>query len=76
MTIIDAFKGGDIVRFIGFGNSDLNYRRKLLALGLTPGTEILISRIAPLGCPIQLKIRGIALALRKNEAAHLNWERI
>ena len=44
-------------------------RDKLLALGLLPGTEVLVERKAPLGDPIQLKFRGFALSLRHSEAA-------
>lgn len=44
------------------------YRHQLLAMGLTPGTELLVSRIAPLGDPVEIIVRGVALSLRKNEA--------
>ena len=43
-------------------------RRRLLDLGLTPYTPIMVRRIAPLGDPIELYIRGYELALRKSEA--------
>lgn len=49
-------------------------RRKLLALGLTPGAEVGIERIAPLGDPIQIRVRGCALSIRRREAATLNVE--
>ena len=45
------------------------YRRKLLAMGLIPGTHFTVARIAPLGDPIQLEIRGYQLSLRRHEAA-------
>lgn len=67
---------GDRVRLIDFGQTDAIYRRRLLSLGLTRGTEIEIIRIAPLGCPVQIEVRGTSLALRKEEACHLAWERI
>ena len=45
------------------------YRRKLLAMGLIPGTPFTVTRVAPLGDPIQLDIRGFQLSLRRHEAA-------
>ncbi len=62
---------GDKARLISFGTTDLQYRRRLLSLGVTCGTEFIVVRIAPLGCPIQIEVRGTALTLRKEEASQL-----
>lgn len=43
------------------------YRKKLLAFGLTPNTLICIVRVAPLGDPIEIKVRGYSLTLNKQE---------
>lgn len=67
---------GDLVRLKHFGHTDVNYRRRLLALGLTQGTEIKVVRVAPFGCPVQIEVRGTSLSLRKEEACFLLWERI
>jgi Fe2+ transport system protein FeoA len=48
-------------------NCDKILRKKMLTMGLTPGTEIEIIRIAPLGDPIEVKLRGYFLSLRKAE---------
>ena len=47
------------------------YKRKLLAMGLTPGTEFTVTRVAPLGDPVEILVRGFKLSLRKDEAAAL-----
>ncbi len=47
------------------------YKKKLLAMGLTPGTEFTVTRVAPLGDPIEILVRGFKLSLRKDEAAAL-----
>jgi ferrous iron transport protein A len=47
------------------------YRRKLLAMGLTPGTEFTVTRVAPLGDPVEIMVRGFKLSLRKEEADSL-----
>lgn len=41
---------------------------RLLEMGVTPGATIQILRTAPLGFPIEIKIRGYLLTLRKAEA--------
>lgn len=44
-------------------------RRKLLDMGLVVGEEVMIERVAPLGDPIEIRIKGYHLSLRKEEAA-------
>tara|TARA_Y100000588_G_C13798766_1_gene729894 strand:- start:37 stop:276 length:240 start_codon:yes stop_codon:yes gene_type:complete len=67
---------GDRVRLTDFGQTHVEYRRRLLSLGLTRGAEILVVRKAPLGCPLQINVRGTSLTLRQEEASCLTWERI
>lgn len=69
-------KPGDRVRLNHFGATALSYRRKLLALGLTCGTEVMIERVAPLGCPLLIQLRGAHFSLRKDEAKDLHWEKV
>ena len=69
-------KPGDIVRIAGYRSGGSLYRRRLLAMGLTKGVEFAVERIAPLGDPIQIKIRNFSLTLRKQEADLLQIERI
>lgn len=52
------------------------YKKKLLAMGLTPGTEFTVTRVAPLGDPIEILVRGFKLSLRKDEAAALIVETV
>lgn len=54
------------------GNKQL--RQQLLAMGLTPGTEFEVVRYAPLGDPIQIKVRGFLLGLRRFEMDELQFE--
>ncbi len=67
---------GDYGKIVGFDKSGKAYRKRLLAMGLTPGTQFLVTRFAPLGDPIEIKIRGFSLSLRKNEASVLLIEKI
>ncbi|MBM4206698.1 MAG: ferrous iron transport protein A [Gammaproteobacteria bacterium] len=67
---------GDLAKIIGFEPSGKPYRKKLLAMGLTPGTEFKITRFAPLGDPVEINLRGFSLTLRKDEAAVLQVEKL
>ena len=70
-TSLKSLAVGDSGRIIGFDQTGSPYRKKLLARGLTPGTEFSVTRFAPMGDPVEIKIRGFALTLRKNEASVL-----
>lgn len=67
---------GDKARLVSFGATDIQYRRRLLSLGVTCGAEFVVVRVAPLGCPMQIEVRGTALTLRKEEASQLVLERV
>lgn len=60
----------------GYAEADKRYRDRLLAMGLTKGTRFTVLRVAPLGDPVELSVRGFALSLRKDEADALNVRRI
>nr|WP_255552874.1 FeoA family protein [[Phormidium] sp. ETS-05] len=59
---------GSTLRVIGYRPIASAYKGKLLAMGLTPGTEFVVNRHAPLGDPIEIEVRGFRLSLRKGEA--------
>lgn len=59
---------GSTLRVIGYEPTARDYKRKLLAMGLTPKTEITVKRHAPLGDPTEIEVRGFRLSLRKDEA--------
>ncbi len=46
-------------------------RRRLMDMGLTPGTGVFVRKVAPLGDPIVLHLRGYELTLRKEDAASI-----
>jgi len=67
---------GSRLRVAGYDPTARAYKRKLLAMGLTPGVEFTITRHAPLGDPTQIEVRGFSLSLRKDEADALQVELI
>lgn len=66
---------GEQGRIRGYRKGDKTYRQRLLAMGLTPNTLFELVRRAPLGDPIQIRVRNFSLSLRKNEASILLIER-
>jgi Fe2+ transport system protein FeoA len=48
--------------------------RRLMEMGLLPGTRVTIVRIAPLGDPLELRLRSYALSIRREEAAAILLE--
>lgn len=60
-------KGGIITSVKGEGA----LRRRLLDMGLTPKTYIKVNKVAPMGDPMELSIRGYVLTLRLEEAAKI-----
>ena len=51
-------------------------RRRLMDMGITPGVEIEIVKVAPLGDPIEINLRGYELSLRKSEAEQIKIEQL
>ncbi|WP_242390498.1 FeoA family protein [Pararhodospirillum photometricum] len=71
---MEDLRPGDRARVVGLDRGDLAYRRRLLAMGLTPGVVFELTRIAPLGDPLEIRVRGFTLTLRRHEAAILRLE--
>lgn len=73
---LSEMKIGSKGLIIKINSGDKLYRQRLLAMGLLPGTEFTVSRIAPLGDPVEIMVRGYMLSLRKNEASILQIKEV
>ena len=51
-------------------------RRRLLDMGLTPKTQVLVRKVAPMGDPIELFLRGYVLTIRAEDAAKIEIEEV
>ena len=47
---------------------DKAYKRRIIDMGITKGTELYIRKVAPLGDPVEITVRGYELSLRKEDA--------
>ena len=72
MTLDELKVGQDAVIQVVGGEGEL--RHHLLDMGLTPGTEVTLRKIAPMGDPIELELRGYELTLRLADAKKIEIE--
>ena len=49
-------------------HGDSALKRRIMDMGLTKGTTVLVQKVAPLGDPIEITVRGYELSLRKSDA--------
>lgn len=74
LTLADLAPG-DRARIVGLGKGASAYRHHLMSMGLTPGVELEIVRAAPLGDPVEIRVRGFSISLRREEARLVSVER-
>ena len=70
MNEVEVGKSVKVVRLTGEGA----VKRRIMDMGLTRGTEVTVRKVAPLGDPIELTVRGYELSIRKDEAAKIEVE--
>lgn len=71
---LDRIGPGGSSRIVRVGG-ETPIRRRLMELGLVPGTRVRVVRHAPFGDPIELEVRGVHLSLRRSEARLIHVER-
>ena len=64
---LEIGKTAKVARLLGEGP----VKRRIMDMGLTKGTEVTVRKVAPLGDPIEITVRGYELSLRKDEAAKI-----
>ncbi|MDR2016949.1 MAG: ferrous iron transport protein A [Burkholderiales bacterium] len=74
VTTLDCLPFGQQALITHLTESATPFRGKLLAMGITPGCYLQVIRVAPLGDPIEIEIRGFRLCLRRSEAAAIAVE--
>lgn len=71
-TLRDIPVGGSakVIKLTGTGA----VKRRIMDMGLTKGAEVKVVKVAPLGDPLQLNVRGYELSIRKDEAETVEVE--
>lgn len=63
-------KSAKVVKLTGEGA----IKRRIMDMGITKGTELIVRKVAPLGDPIEITVRGYELSLRKADAERIEVE--
>jgi ferrous iron transport protein A len=71
---LSELKSGARGKITGFESPDLEL--KLMEMGCLPGETVTVEQVAPLGGPMNIRVAGYMLSLRKDEAIHIEVERI
>ena len=70
MKLSELAVGKDAV-ILDVDTPDIALRKHILEMGLTPGTEVTLMKIAPMGDPLEIRVRGYELTIRKDDAFHI-----
>ena len=73
MKTLKQVKVGETVRVVKLHGEGAT-KRRIMDMGLTKGTEVYVRKVAPLGDPIELMVRGYELSLRKADAEMVEVE--
>ena len=68
---LNDLKPGQSGTILSVGNRSGAMKRRLVDMGLTPGTQVKVTKVAPLGDPLEVSLRGYELSLRKDDAAQI-----
>nr|WP_321306123.1 ferrous iron transport protein A [uncultured Sphaerochaeta sp.] len=70
---LGSLRPGDRARVLSIGTQGA-LRRRILDMGITPSVVVQLIKVAPLGDPLELTVRGYQLSLRKQEASLIEVE--
>ncbi|MGN1419359.1 MAG: ferrous iron transport protein A [Acutalibacteraceae bacterium] len=73
MRTLKEVKIGETVKVTKLGGQGA-VKRRIMDMGITKGTEIYVRKVAPLGDPIEITVRGYELSLRKADAEMIEIE--
>ena len=73
MTLADV-KPSRTCKIVALGRKKSVLRKRLIDMGLTIDTIVLVRKLAPLGDPIEISLRGYELSLRREEAKEIEVE--
>ena len=73
MKTLKQAKVGETVKVVKLTGQGA-VKRRIMAMGITKGVEIFIRKVAPLGDPVEVTVRGYELSLRKDDASMIEVE--
>ena len=73
MKTLRSVKVGDTARVVKL-HGEGAIKRRIMDMGLTKGTQVYVRKVAPLGDPIEVTVRGYELSIRKDDAQLIEVE--
>jgi ferrous iron transport protein A len=73
-TVLSKLKKGQKAKVVFLHTQDKALRRRMLDMGITEGVQVKVKKIAPLGDPVDIELRGYELCLRKSDLALIDVE--
>ena len=73
MKTLKEAKVGETVRVVKL-NGGGALKRRIMDMGITKGVDVYIRKVAPLGDPVEVTVRGYELSIRKTEAENIEVE--
>ena len=70
MKTLKSVNCGDTVSVVKLHGEGAT-KRRIMDMGITKGTDVFVRKVAPLGDPIEVTVRGYELALRKSDAENI-----
>ena len=69
---LSELKSGESGILASYGSEgDLELKRHLLGMGFVKGADVVVEKVAPLGDPMQIRVKGYSVCLRKEEAKNI-----
>ncbi len=76
MKRLDEVELNKVFKVVDIQTQNLALRKRILDMGVTPDVEIKVIKAAPLGDPIEVKLRGYSLSFRKQDASSILVEEV
>lgn len=73
MKTLKQIKVGDTVKVVKL-HGEGAIKRRIMDMGITRGTEVFVRKVAPLGDPMELRVRGYELSIRRSDAEMIEVE--
>ncbi len=76
MKRLDEVDLNKLCKVVDIQTQNLALRKRILDMGVTPDVQIKVVKVAPLGDPIEVKLRGYSLSFRKQDASSILVEEV
>lgn len=75
MDTLKMVKPGETVKVVKI-NGEGAVKRRIMDMGITKGAQLAVRKVAPLGDPVEVTVRGYELSLRKEDAGMIEVEKV